>query len=203
MRCAGISCHPKRDATGLYRLMRPAGERTEHRHGPKPVTVAGLTRDYEAFFRRVFPKAVGVAWRISGDRPSAEDAALEALAKAHFRWRKLGAAPWGEAWVMRVTVNEAIRRLPHPRQLAQPPTTSDPTDAVVLRQTLSAALQSLPQRQREVIVLRYLVGLSEPEVATALGLSLGTVKTHLRRALSGLRRTLGPSLKEEYIDHLV
>jgi DNA-directed RNA polymerase specialized sigma24 family protein len=52
----------------------------------------------------------------------------------------------------------------------------------VLRQTLSGALQSLPKRWREVIVLRYLVGLSEPEVATALGLSLGTVKTHTAAA---------------------
>jgi len=183
--------------------MRPASERIEHGLRRKP-TDSGSAEDYEAFFRRVFPRAVGLALRISGDRPSAEDAALEALAKAHVRWRKIGGARWREAWVMRVTVNEAIRHLPRPGPLAPPPPAhADPTDAVVLRQTLSAALQSLPKRQREVIVLRYLVGLSEPEVATALGLSLGTVKTHLRRGLARLRITVGPTLKEEHLAHLV
>jgi DNA-directed RNA polymerase specialized sigma24 family protein len=66
--------------------MRPASERIEHGLRRKP-TDSGSAEDYEAFFRRVFPRAVGLALRISGDRPSAEDAALEALAKAHVRLR--------------------------------------------------------------------------------------------------------------------
>jgi RNA polymerase sigma-70 factor (sigma-E family) len=190
--------------------MRPATERIQDRLRRKPVAASASAGDYEAFFRRVFPKAVGVAVRISGNRASAEDAALEALAKAHFRWRKIGDAPWREAWVMRVTVNEAIRHLPRPGlapsstfDAGAEPAQADPTDALVLRQTLGAALQSLPKRQREVIVLRYLVGLSEPEVAATLGLSLGTVKTHLRRGLTRLRTTVGASLKEEHLARLV
>jgi RNA polymerase sigma factor (sigma-70 family) len=106
--------------------------------------------------------------------------------------------------VLRVTVNEAIRRLPRrPPLVPQPLDQTDPTDVVVVRQTLVAALRLLPKRQREVVVLRYLVGLSEAEVAVALGLSLGTVKTHLRRGLARLRTTLGPSLKEEHLANLV
>jgi len=46
--------------------------------------------DFESFFRGVFPKAVAVAQRVTGDRPSAEDAALEALARTHFRWKRIG-----------------------------------------------------------------------------------------------------------------
>jgi len=159
--------------------------------------------EFEAFFRTAFPKAVGLAWRISGDGSSAEDAAVEALAKAHVRWRRIGAEPWAEAWVMRVTVNEAIRALPRPLPVVPPPVPADPTDAVVLRHTLSAALGALPRRQCQVIVLRYLLGLSEPEVADFLGVSLGTVKTHLRRGLAGLRTTVAPSLKEKHLAHLV
>jgi RNA polymerase sigma-70 factor (sigma-E family) len=159
--------------------------------------------EFEAFFRVVFPKAVGLALRISGDRSSAEDAAVEALARAHMRWRRIGDQPWAEAWVMRVTVNEAIRALPRPQPVVPAAVTADPTDAVVLRHTLSAALHSLPRRQCEVIVLRYLLGLSEPEVADVLGVSLGTVKTHLRRGLAGLRTTVAPTLKEEHLAHLV
>jgi RNA polymerase sigma factor (sigma-70 family) len=76
----------------------------------------------------------------------------------------------------------------------------DLSDDVVLRQTMTEALRLLPTRQREVIVLRYLLGLSETEVAQALHLSHGTVKTHLRRGIARLRATVGRELKE---DHLV
>jgi RNA polymerase sigma factor (sigma-70 family) len=161
---------------------------------------------FETFFRTMFPRAIGLAHRITADRASAEDAALEALAKAHFRWRKLAGAPWREAWVMRVATNEAIRRLPRP----QPPMrgasaalqTDDPTDAIVLRETLGVALRTLPRRQCEVIVLRYLVGLSENEVASTLHISRGTVKTHLRRGLASLRVTVARNLKEEPLARL-
>lgn len=154
--------------------------------------------DFDSFFRSVFPKAVAVAQRVTGERAAAEDAALEALAKAHFRWRKIGDEPWREPWVLRVAVNEAIRRLPRHRPAERPSTTKDPADDVALRQTLTVALGQLPRRQCEVIVLRYLLGYSETQVASALGISQGTVKTHLHRGMSALRGTLGQQLKEEH-----
>src|SRR5919108_893623 len=70
-----------------------------------------LAGDFDSFFGGVFPKAVAVAQRITGDRGSAEDAAVEALAKAHARWKRIGGQPWREAWVYKVAVHEAIRRL--------------------------------------------------------------------------------------------
>ncbi len=188
---------------------------------------ADAERDYEAFFRVVFPKAVAVARRVTGENAAAEDAAIEAMAKAHLRWQRIGPAPWRERWVIRVAVNEAIRRLPRPapgarddvasrdawtsgegrgdrafgdRAAGQP--VSDPAEEVVLRQALAAALQRLPRRQREVIVLRYLVGLSEAEVAAVLDISHGTVKTHLRRGIAGLRRDMDQDLKEERLASL-
>lgn len=168
----------------------------------KPARPEGADASFEAFFHAAFPRAVRAALRITGDRPAAEDAAIEALAKAHVRWARLSGEPWREPWVIRVTVNEAIRRLPRPVPLAVAPSPDDPADAVVLRQALIAALRKLSARQREVIALRYLVGLSEPEVASTLGLSLGSVKTHLRRGLSGLRQTVGRELKEEHLVQL-
>lgn len=154
--------------------------------------------DFDQFFRRVFPKAVVVARRVTDDRGSAEDAALEALAKAHDRWRRIGTEAWRELWVLRVAVNEALRGIPKARNLPSVPETNDPADEIVLRQTLRVALRSLSRRQREVIVLRYLVGLSETDVAAALDLSHGTVKTHLRRGISALRRNVGPNIEEEH-----
>jgi RNA polymerase sigma factor (sigma-70 family) len=158
--------------------------------------------DFDRFFRGIFPKAVAVAQRVTGDRAAAEDAALEALAKAHFRWSKIGAQAWRDAWVLKVACNEAIRRLPRARAVPQALNTSDPADDVVLLQTLTAALRKLPRRQCEVIVLRYPVGLLETEVANALDISHGTVKTHLRRGISGLRETAGRNLKEDHFARL-
>jgi RNA polymerase sigma factor (sigma-70 family) len=161
-------------------------------------TASGPADDFDSFFRSVFPKAVAVAQRVTGERAAAEDAALDALAKAHFRWRKIGGEPWREMWALRVAVNEAIRRLPRARAIEQLPATKDPADDVALRRTLTVALGKLPRRQCEVIVLRYLLGYSEAQVASALGISHGTVKTHLHRGMSALRGTLGQQLKEEH-----
>jgi DNA-directed RNA polymerase specialized sigma24 family protein len=66
----------------------------------------------------------------------------------------------------------------------------DPGAAEDIAAALAGALQRLPARQREVVVLRHLAGLSEPEVAVRLGVSLGTVKTHLRRGHEALRGRL-------------
>jgi DNA-directed RNA polymerase specialized sigma24 family protein len=92
---------------------------------------------------------------------------LEAMAGAHARWNRLGAEPWREAWVLRVALNEALGGPPTKRWRPAPDPSAavDHADDVVVRQTLRAALQALPRRQREVVVLRHLVGLSEPEVA--------------------------------------
>jgi RNA polymerase sigma factor (sigma-70 family) len=153
--------------------------------------------DYDDFFRRVLPRAVAVARRVTGERASAEDAAVEALARAHLQWKRIGTVPWREAWVLRVAAREALRHLPRQRRLPAPAATDDATESVVLRQALIAALRRLPNRQREAIVLRYLADMTEADVGLALGIHQGTVKTHLHRGLAALRVLMGRDLKEE------
>jgi RNA polymerase sigma factor (sigma-70 family) len=72
----------------------------------------------------------------------------------------------------------------------------------VLRLALVAALIRLPRRQRETIVLRYLCDLPEADAALALGVSAGTVKTHLHRALASLRANIGAEFEEGYAHEL-
>ena len=103
---------------------------------------------------------------------------------------------------MRVAINEAIRRLPRSAEAVPDKGSSDLADEVVLRQTLAVALAKLPRRQCEVIAMRYLLGFSETEVAAALNISHGTVKTHLRRGIARLRETVGRTLKEEHLARL-
>jgi RNA polymerase sigma factor (sigma-70 family) len=68
---------------------------------------------------------------------------------------------------------------------------ADFDDAVAARDAVSAAMASLPPKQRAVIALRYLEDLSEAETAAVLDLSVGTVKSHASRGLERLREVLG------------
>jgi RNA polymerase sigma-70 factor (sigma-E family) len=154
------------------------------------------TDDFDAFFRSVLPRAIGVARRITGDRSTAEDVAVEALARAHVRWHRVAPLPWREAWVLRVAAREALRHLPRKFTPAPAPLAPDASDLVALRMALVAALSRLPLRQREAIALRYLCDLSEADVAQALGVSAGTVKAHLHRGITTLRTTTGTDLEE-------
>jgi RNA polymerase sigma-70 factor (sigma-E family) len=155
----------------------------------------GRRRDHEASFREafaeLFPLAYRVAWRLLGNAAAAEDVAAEALARAFARWPHVRALPYRDAWVLRVAANlslDALRR--RPPQL-DPQHARDPSDAAATRLALGAALRALPPRQRDAVVLRYLHGYSEAEVASVLGVAPGTVKTHVRRGLDALRSRLG------------
>jgi RNA polymerase sigma factor (sigma-70 family) len=59
-----------------------------------------------------------------------------------------------------------------------------------------AALGKLPRRQREVLVLRYYLDLSEAEIADTLGISRGAVKSHASRGLAALKTTLGTLMED-------
>lgn len=166
------------------------------RHDPPMRSRGRDDAAFEQFFVTVLPRAVAFAARVTGDRAAAEDAAVAALAKAHMRWRRLADEPWREAWVLRVSVNEAIDQLPRRLVLPAPSAEPDPADQVVLRGALRVALRTLPRRQREVVALRYLVGLGEVEIGQTLRISHGTVKTHLRRGLGALRRVMDPPIEE-------
>jgi len=63
---------------------------------------------------------------------------------------------------------------------------------VVARQSLVAALNQVPRRQRVVVVLRYYLDLSEADAAAALGCSVGNVKSQAARGLARLREVYGP-----------
>jgi RNA polymerase sigma-70 factor (sigma-E family) len=151
----------------------------------------GRDREFDEFFDELFPRAQALALRILGNRGAAEDAAAEALTRAYVRWPRLRGLSYRDGWVLRVTSNlsiDAVRRRAAP---TGPMQVTDTEDLDTLRVALSAALHSLPERQRAVIALRYLSDLSEAEVANALGMAVGTVKSHTHRGLANLRGRLG------------
>jgi len=154
------------------------------------------TDDFDEAFDRLFPRAERLAFRILGSWAAAEDVAAEAMARAYAGWKKVGRLPHRDGWVLRVATNVAIDVYRRRRPAPDPVESIDPEEAATTRVALAAALACLPRRQRAVIALRHLEGLSEPEVADVLGLSLGTVKTHARRGAEALRRQLGDAFQE-------
>jgi RNA polymerase sigma-70 factor (sigma-E family) len=154
---------------------------------------------FERTFDELFPRAVGLAWKITGDRAAAEDAAAEALARTYTRWRKLRDVPYLEGWVLRVTTNLALDVVRRRRPAPDVRLPVDESEVSTLRLALSQALLALPKRQREALALRFLSGFTEAEVAEALGISAGSVKTHVHRGMAALRATFGESFEESSI----
>ena len=161
-----------------------------------------LDPGFDAAFDELFPRAYRLAYRLLGQVEAAEDVAAEALARAFARWSKIAHLDHREAWVLRVTTNLAIdilRRRP-PAELAAAGAPGRPNGEterdVDLRLVLAEALRSLPRRQRQAIVLRYLADLPADEVARVLRISHGSVKVHVHRGLQALRLTLGPTFGE-------
>src|SRR5688500_18644863 len=125
--------------------------------------------DYEAVFWPLFLVAFRAAHRVLGDRHAAEDVAADALTEAHLHWKRIAALPYREAWVVRVATNRALdilRRSPEP---APAPVAAHFEDGAAVRLSLVRELRQLPRRQREVVVLRFLVGLPVGDVAGVLG----------------------------------
>jgi RNA polymerase sigma factor (sigma-70 family) len=142
-------------------------------------------------FPRLFTRAYHVALPIVGDAGEAEDVAAEALARTLRSWRRVRAMDAPEAWVVRVATNVAIDVLRRRRWVCEPPAELPvgPDDADT-RVTLRELVRTLPRRQRDVVALRYLVDLSEVEVASLLGIAQGSVKGHASRGLARLRQRL-------------
>lgn len=152
--------------------------------------------EFRAFYERMDRRALRTARRLVGSEAVAEDLAAEALARAYARWPQVREHPNPDAWLLRVVGNLAVdhmRRGRHtgPAPDAEPVGTDRPEHDAVLHVDLARAVHRLSGRQQEVVVMRYLVDLSEDEVASTLGLSNGSVKTHLSRATRRLRNHMG------------
>jgi RNA polymerase sigma-70 factor (sigma-E family) len=137
-----------------------------------------------------------LAFIMLGDRQAAEDVVQEAFCGLYRAWGRLPDHD-NVLGYLRVSVlngcRSAVRRARRvPRPLAVPSAAS--AEALVLvgeeQRAAVAALRRLPSRQREALVLRYFADLPEYEIALAMGVSRGTVKSTTARALAALGRML-------------
>ena len=131
----------------------------------------------------------------------ADDVVSEAFYQLYRRWRRLRDAGAAPGYLRSVVVNRTRMRIRHlqvvrrhvDRDVHGPATAMSSEATAVLRDDQRAvvlALAGLPGRQREALVLRYWMELRENEIAEAMGISAGAVKTHVSRGMAALSRAM-------------
>jgi DNA-directed RNA polymerase specialized sigma24 family protein len=158
------------------------------------IVVMDSAPDFDELFGPLYREARRVAWKLLGDRTEAEDVAAEAMIRALVAWRRVGTLPYRDAWVMRVTANvafDALRRRYRTVPAGATWAAGDIGEGVALSVDVQRALVGLSKRQRQVLVLRFIGGLTEDEVSHCLGMSRSSVNTHAERGVARMRETMG------------
>jgi RNA polymerase sigma-70 factor (sigma-E family) len=145
------------------------------------------------------PVLLRTARSLTNDPWDAEDLLQTALARTYLHWDRIADHGALDGYVRRALVNTRTSQwrrrrvdecpsetLPEPREAGFAP--PDPAERQAERDALWRAVLRLPDRQRAIVVLRYYEDLSEARTAELLGVSVGTVKSALSRALVKLRR---------------
>ncbi len=180
------------------RPARPAGGGSGKAPGPgggasAPSALLADDRGFREYVTKRRRSLLRTAYLLTGNRADAEDLVQAALAKTFLAWGRIEDLGALDGYVRKAMVNTHIswwRR----RRLDEYPTDEIPDRAVAdhagdsdLQDTLRRAIDRLPQRMRAAVMLRYYEDMTEAEVADALGVSLGTVKSTVSRAVAKLR----------------
>jgi RNA polymerase sigma-70 factor (sigma-E family) len=153
----------------------------------------------ELLFRTEQRNLLRLATLLLDDRSAAEEVVQDAFVKLQLGWRRLRDPDHAAAWLRSAVLNGARsqlrRRSVRRRRDEVDVRTAASAETAALhgdeQARMLAALRQLPTRQREALVLRYYADLSETEIATAMGVSSGSVKTHAHRGLAALATILG------------
>jgi RNA polymerase sigma-70 factor (ECF subfamily) len=166
--------------------------------GQHNTTTRARSLTFEELYRRDFHSLVALAYGLSGSRMASEEVVQEAFLAAHRRWNKISRYDDPSLWVRRVVLNRSVsairRRVAEARALTR--LRARPTRPHVLPELedeLWKAVRKLPAHQAKAIVLHYVDDCSVAEIAEILGVSDGTVKTHLHRARRALAGALDHS----------
>jgi RNA polymerase sigma-70 factor (sigma-E family) len=153
-----------------------------------------VTALYSAHYRSL----VRLAVLLVRDVASAEEVVQDAFVAIHGAWRRLRDTDKALAYLRQSVVNRSRSVLRHravveryaPKGLPDAPSAENGAIGELERTAVIEALRGLPTRQREALVLRYYGDLSEAEIANAMGISKGAVKSHTARGMAALRMAL-------------
>jgi RNA polymerase sigma factor (sigma-70 family) len=148
---------------------------------------------FETWYRATHPRLLASLTLMSGDIEAARDATAEAFIRALERWPRVCRLDAPAAWVHRVGVN--VLRSWHRRRVVEERLLGryrpEPAPPSQLSLEVWDALVALPARQREAIALRYLLDLTQADVAAAMGVAPGTAAATLHAARRNLADRLG------------
>ena len=153
--------------------------------------------EFDDFYTSSFSRVTGQLYAMIGDRDEAQECVQEAFVRAWQHRGKLSKAEHPDAWVRTTAYRLAVSRWRH-RNLAKrpadralsPAVQTEPVDES--RVALLAALQKLPDKQRQALVLHHLVDLPVTDVAREVGVPEGTIKARLSRGRAALAVLLAP-----------
>jgi RNA polymerase sigma-70 factor (ECF subfamily) len=166
--------------------------------------LAGETALFEIIIRRHNQRLYRAARAITRDDAQAEDVMQAAYVHAYEHLAQFGGRASFGAWLIRITVNEALSRVRNGRRYDEPKGKDDSMDRFAsptpspeeaaasseIRRVLEDLIEALPDANREVFVLRDVEGMSTAETSDALGISEENVKVRLHRSRAALRRGL-------------
>ena len=151
-----------------------------------------------ALFEEHYASLVRMARLLVDDRETAEDVVMDAFTSLYRRWTAIRDPAEAHRYVRSCVLNGARSQLRRRRLRRRHESRSSQQEAArnghetneADRSTMTQLLARLPYRQRQVLVLRYFVDLTEAQIAYELGVSPGSVKTHASRGLAALARAL-------------
>jgi RNA polymerase sigma-70 factor (sigma-E family) len=157
----------------------------------------GAEAAVDALYRAQAGGLIRLAYLMLGDRAAAEDVVQDAFCGLYRRWDRLADPGGALAYVRSSVLNgcrTALRRRARGRQVTTYQPSARSAEAAALsreeRQEVMRAVRALPDRQREALVLRFYLDLSDPEIARMMGIRPGTVRSATHRALKALGRML-------------
>jgi len=153
-----------------------------------------VTAIYGAHYRSL----VRLAVLLVRDVATAEEVVQDSFVAMHSAWRRLRDNDKALSYLRQSVVNRSRSVLRHrvvvdrnaPKPAPDMPSAEQGALALLERSAVVTALRALPPRQREALVLRYYADMSEAQIATAMGISRGAVKSHTARAIAALRTVL-------------
>jgi RNA polymerase sigma-70 factor (sigma-E family) len=182
---------------------RPGGPAPSAALDPAPHAAAAATWEADDMLTEIYlgeyRSLVGLAVALLRDVPTAEEVVQESFIAMHSSWRRLRDRDKALTYLRCAVVNRSRSVLRHrtvvdrnaPKHVPDEPSAEAGAIRMLERSAVISALRGLPDRQREALVLRYYADLSEAQIAEAMGISKGAVKTHTSRGIAALKSVLG------------
>jgi RNA polymerase sigma-70 factor (sigma-E family) len=167
---------------------------------PRPASSAAwdASEVVTEIYRDHYNQLVRLAVMLVHDVQTAEEVVQDAFEAMHLAWRRLRESEKALSYLRQAIVNKSRSVLRHRKvvEMHAPKPAPDEQSAehaaltLIERSAVTSALRTLPVRQREAVVLRYYGDFSEADIATAMGISRGAVKSHTARAMAALKSVL-------------